>query len=259
MSIKRFDEADREGLTRILGFQDFRSLSEGATNQVDYYVQKFRDKMPATTEQGGAYWVDGIGGLSAAEKRAVFAGIKSLLTKERDKEMPEWLSESALMEDGFGEQDFVRLKKGDAYVYLFKLDFEEERKSIALQIGKYSTHAVISDPKSMYGVMSASEVSESQLEQWAIYPEKFEVTPKPVDVQGEQTGRFVRMASLCVQDYVSSLQTKVVRIYDEIPSSCTDESYSTEMEIKMREMGWDLQEMETGKLNVITKISVSIS
>ena len=79
MKIKRFNESSHNHQTRVLGFDEFNSVSEGITNQVDYYVEKFQDNMPVTTEQGAAHWVDSIGGLSISEKKAIFLGIKGKL------------------------------------------------------------------------------------------------------------------------------------------------------------------------------------
>jgi hypothetical protein len=255
--MKKFEDV-KTGNTRLLRFGEFKSVSEGSTNQVDYYVEKFKDKMPATTEQGAAYWIDGIGGLSASEKKSVFSGIRGLVTRESGRDMPEWANESAIFEDGFGTQNFVRIKKGDTYVYLFKIELETEHKGIALMIGKYSPHIVLSDSKNTYGVMSAAEMTEDEIEQGAVDPDRFEIKPGNVKVEGDSTGRFISLVTICIDDYVSVLQPKVVRIYDEIPSTCSDPNYSAAMAAAMADRKWDLQEMEAGRMNVITKTSISI-
>lgn len=40
------------------------------------YVEKFKQKMQGASESASYSWVDGIGGLSAAEKEAIFKAIK---------------------------------------------------------------------------------------------------------------------------------------------------------------------------------------
>lgn len=164
----------------------------------------------------------------------------------------------AMNEDGFGEMDFVRLKKGgDTYIYLFKLELENnDHRGYVLQVGKYPTEMVISEPKNSYAVVSGGALTEDEVEQAVVDDEKFEFQPGEIDISGHITERFLSMLEICLMDYVQELQPQVVRIYDELPSLVKDPEYTEKLDRAVSEWpgDWDLQQMEADRLNIITKI-----
>jgi hypothetical protein len=72
----------------------FKPAKESAVrkDQVKLFIEKFRDKMKGSVPSTAAGWVDGIGELSVAEKKAVWKGIQGYLDKKSkdDVKLPGW-------------------------------------------------------------------------------------------------------------------------------------------------------------------------
>jgi hypothetical protein len=63
-------------------------------SQVDYYIEKYKNRMSGSSVQSSAYWVDGITELSENEKKAVWLGIVDFVDHKdfnRSQDLPSWI------------------------------------------------------------------------------------------------------------------------------------------------------------------------
>lgn len=115
-------DSDFKEMKNLTTFELFEAnnpkvLSKEDQEQVEYYIEKYGQKMSGSTEQTAANWIDGITELSDDAKRAIWAGIKADTKKESGaRDMPEWINES-LNEDeariSLTEDDFRKLVSGE--------------------------------------------------------------------------------------------------------------------------------------------------
>ena len=97
-------------MIHLKSFALFENLNK---RQVDFYIEKFSDKMEGSTLSTSAWWIDGIGELSDEEKQAVWIEIQEYIDKDTkgDVELPLWLSEEH-QGDEFDMPSILKLAEG---------------------------------------------------------------------------------------------------------------------------------------------------
>ena len=56
-------------------------LNEGRKNkkQINYYINKFKNKMEGSSVETAVYWIDGIGEINSKEKAQIYRGIHNYI------------------------------------------------------------------------------------------------------------------------------------------------------------------------------------
>ena len=92
-------EINPEITESIAAEDDFElPVIEGPTPAVRYFVDKFEMKMSGSVPSVAAWWIDGIGEITAAEKRGIWVRIQGsldLLARDRGAEhedFPTWIN-----------------------------------------------------------------------------------------------------------------------------------------------------------------------
>lgn len=155
---------------------------------------------------------------------------------------------------GYGKEPFFFAKDGEVCNYFFKVENGEDHRGFVVSVGKFSQFTQPSEPKSDYGVLSITELTEDELDQAVTDEGKFDVNKKQVDVDDRTLSEMMRTISKIVADYLDN-NAKVNKFYDEMQSKITNKTYVDA--IKTSAAGWpgewNFQEVERGKLNLISK------
>lgn len=156
--------------------------------------------------------------------------------------------------NGYGEEPFYYAEDGpDKANYLFKVD--EGHRGFIISIGKFSKFTQPSEAKSDYGVISITEVSEEELDQAVIDEGKFEPNDKRIEIDQETLRKIMTTLTQAVEDYLQE-EPKVNKFYDEMQANIKEsEIYEENIKDAVNEWPgeWIFQEIEKGKLNLITK------
>ena len=156
--------------------------------------------------------------------------------------------------NGYGEESFFFAKDGDQSNYMFKIEDGDGHRGLVISIGKFSQFTQPTEAKNAYGVISITEMSEAELDQAVIDEGVFDPNEKFVDVDPESLTKILDTLSLAVEAYLQD-ESKVNKFYDEMPNKIKSELYDDAIKstVKGWPGEWDFQEIEKGKLNLITK------
>jgi hypothetical protein len=155
---------------------------------------------------------------------------------------------------GYGKEPFFFAKDGEVSNYFFKVENKDNHRAFVISIGKFSQFTQPTEPKSDYGVLTITELGEDELDQAVTDEGKFDANKKQVDLDDKTLSEIMRLLSKIVADYLDN-NAKVNKFYDEIQSKINGDSYADYM--KNSTAGWpgewNFQEVEKGKLNLISK------
>lgn len=156
-------------------------------------------------------------------------------------------------EDGYGESQFFFAKNGDTANYFFKIG-EDHKRGFVLGIGKFSKFSQPTEAKAEYGVLSITELEVDKLDQAVIDKGKFEPNENKIEVDEREINKIMENMMACVNDYLQK-NPKVIKFYDEMQNTLHSDDYTRKLSTYMEKWPgpWNLQEVERGRLNFITK------
>lgn len=160
------------------------------------------------------------------------------------------------LNEKFGKESFFLSKNGDASNYFFKIDGEKDERGFVLTVNK--THTVGSHEGSNnneFCVLHLVEITPDELDQAVIDKGKFTANKNNIDAKESELVRILSSVADCMRDYLEQ-NSSVEKIYDEMLLTLKVQNYEEKMQVsfdKWPGSNWNIQEVETGKLNLITK------
>lgn len=157
-------------------------------------------------------------------------------------------------QNGYGKEPFFFVKDGDSSRYFFKVSDGDKNRGFVLTIGKFSKFTQPTEAKTEYGVLQMTELSEQALDQAVIEDGQFKENEKLISVDQRSLSKIIETVARCVADYLEN-NGKVSKFYDELPDRIGSSLYrdAQSAAVKSWPGGWNFQEVERGKLNLISK------
>ena len=156
--------------------------------------------------------------------------------------------------NGYGEEPFFFSKDGDMSNYFFKIDDAGDTRGFVITVGKFSKYAQPSEPKTEYGVISITEMGESELDQAVLNDGEFESNEKLVSVDNKSLSKIMNTLANVVEHYLEA-NGKIHKFYDEVPEKIQSRMYRDGISTAVKDWpgNWNFQEVERNKLNLISK------
>lgn len=160
------------------------------------------------------------------------------------------------MFEKYGEEPFHLVKNGDTYNYFFKIESEKGERGFVLTVNK--THTVGGTHQGEdkeYCVMRVMELGADELDQAVVDQGKFEPNKNLIEAKEPELVRLLSSVADCMADYLEE-NAAVEKVYDEMPLLLKAQNYEEKMQVSFDKWpgeSWNIQEVEPGKLNVITR------
>jgi len=156
--------------------------------------------------------------------------------------------------NGYGNEAFFFAKDGDQDNYLFKIEDGNKRRGFVISIGKFSKFTQPTEAKSAYGVIGLTELDEEALDQAVTDKGVFDPNENRIEVKRDPLTKIMDTLAKVVDNYLQN-EPKVNKFYDEMQANIKSELYDEAIKDSVNEWPgeWHFQEIEKGKLNMISK------
>ena len=163
-----------------------------------------------------------------------------------------------VLNEKFGNESFFLIKNGDTNNYCFKIEGEKGDKGdrgFVFTVNKSHTVSSHEGDDNEYCVLHIMEINPDDLDQAVVDKGKFDINKNNIDAKESDLVRILSVVADCMNNYLEQ-NSSVEKIYDEMQLTLKVQKYEDLMQVsfdKWPGTSWNIQEVEPGKLNLITK------